>query len=127
MLNNCVAEVGVRLSAVVEAALLDQADIRQLGHDVWVLGAKTLNKGSGAALSHCVVDSSIENIVHDNVGTDTMMALATWPAETVDKVNRHLELCCALSVVFLYCRHQRYDALVTWTFARGILVTLVIM
>lgn len=109
MLNNCVAQVGVRLGAVVEAALFDQTDIWQLGHDGWMLGAEALDKGSGAALSHCVVDSSIEDIIHDDVGTDTMMALAARPAETVDKVDRHLEQSCVLIIVFLLSKQWKYD------------------
>ena len=112
MLDHRVAQVGVWLSAIIEAALLDQADIRQLGHNFWVLGADTLDKGSGAALSHCVVDSSIEDIVHDDIGTNTMMALATWPAETVNKVDRHLEQCC-MGILVLLLEHWEYGALVT--------------
>lgn len=94
MLNNRVAQIGIWLGAVVEAALFDQANIWQLGHDVWVLGAEAFDEGSGTALSHCVIDSSIEDIVHDDVGTDAMMALAARPAKTVNKVDRHLEQSC---------------------------------
>lgn len=109
MLNNRVAQVGVWLGAVVEAALFDQANIWQLGHDVWMLGAEAFDKGSGAALSHCVIDSSIKDIIHDDVGTDAMMALAARPAETVDKVDRHPEQSCVLIVVFLLLKQQKYD------------------
>ena len=91
VLNDRVAQVGVWLGAVVEAALFDQAKIWQLGHDVWVLSAKALDKSSRAALSHCVVDSRIEDIVHDDVGTDSMMTLVARPAETVNEIDRHCE------------------------------------
>ena len=70
-----------------------------------MLGADALNKGSGAALSHCVIDGSIEDIVHNDVGTNTMVALAAWPAKTVNEVDRHLKQCCVRIVVFLLLKH----------------------
>ena len=71
--------------------MFDQADVGQLGHDVWVLGAEALDKSSRTALSHCVVCGSIEDIVHNDVGTNSMMTLVALPAETVDEIDRHLE------------------------------------
>lgn len=101
MLNDGVAQVGVWLGAVIEAALFNQANIWQLSHDLWVLGAQALDKSSRAVLSHCVVDSSIENIVYDDVGADTMMALVALPAETVNEVDGHFGKFCVLVVVIL--------------------------
>lgn len=96
MLNDRVAQVGVRLGTVIEATLFNQADIWQLGHDIWVLSAEALNESSRAALSHCVIDSGIEDIIHDDVGAHTMMTLVARPAETVNEVDRHLEEICML-------------------------------
>ncbi len=107
MLNDSVAQVGVWLGAIVEAALFDQADIWQLGHDVWVLSADAFDKSSRAAFSHCIVDSCIEDIVHDNVGTDPMMTLVARPAETVNEIDRHREEFYMLIIVILVLRYWK--------------------
>lgn len=109
MLNDRVAQVGEWLGAVVEATLFDQANIWQLGHDVWVLGTEAFDKSSRAALSHCVIDSSIEDIVHDDVGTDPMVSLIALPAETVNEVNRHFEDFCVLIFAILASRYWKVD------------------
>ena len=56
-----------------------------------MVGAQALDESSRAALGHGVVDSSIKNVVHDDVGANTMMTLVALPAEAVNEVDRHWE------------------------------------
>ena len=56
-----------------------------------MLSAEALEKSSRAAFSHGVVDSGIEDVVHNDVRTNAMMTLVPRPAETVNEVDRHSE------------------------------------